>query len=85
MLFRGRKPEPPAAARCGILGVGTVELRGSEIVVDDWQFHTPEGAPGVSRVEDAQAGLVAGWPIAELHLISHGHPCDCPVAVALGE
>lgn len=79
MRTRKQTRTPP---RYGILDVGIIELRDGEIFLDNWSFHTPEGEMGLSPVGQDGGGRVAGWELAELHLIAHGHPCSCPVAEA---
>jgi hypothetical protein len=64
----GKQPLP-------VLTIGSIEVAGGILHFGGWSFDLPGIAPHLLR----GWSLFAGWSARELHEMSHGPACRCPV------
>lgn len=70
----------PNVQRLAITKIGTIEERPDGMLdANDWEFATPLLPGGEVLPMEPSAGVLGGWTAVDLHLISHGAPCDCPI------
>jgi len=69
-----QNPDRPA-----LVTAGTIEMAFGNVFFKGWEWHSPDLPEGTWAVPCQGLALMMGYSVRELHEMSHGADCRCPV------